>query len=61
MTKAADAARERTTQHLLATRLEQLREPAAARTETAAAAPWTGTGCPSSPRARWTPKRRPGR
>ncbi|WMI61996.1 hypothetical protein RBH85_36645 (plasmid) [Streptomyces rochei] len=37
--KAADAARERTAQYLLATRLEQLRERAAARTETASA-PW---------------------
>ncbi|CAK7288464.1 hypothetical protein [Streptomyces misionensis] len=40
-TKAADAARERTAQYLLATRLEQLRERAAARTETAVPAPWT--------------------
>lgn len=40
-TKAADTARERTAQYLLATRLEQLREQAAARTETAASAPWT--------------------
>lgn len=40
-TKAADAARERTAQYLLATRLERLREQAAARTEQAAAAPWT--------------------
>lgn len=40
-TKAADAARERTAQYLLAARLEQLREQAAYRTETAAAAPWT--------------------
>ncbi|GGM19777.1 hypothetical protein GCM10010129_75120 [Streptomyces fumigatiscleroticus] len=39
-TKAADAARERVAEYLLATRLEQLREQAAARTETAAAAPW---------------------
>ncbi|SFY52696.1 hypothetical protein [Streptomyces sp. F-1] len=29
------------TEYLLATRLEQLREQIAARTETAAAAPWT--------------------
>ncbi|MFD4577267.1 hypothetical protein ACFWNK_33705 [Streptomyces sp. NPDC058417] len=40
-TKAADAARERVAEHLLAVRLEQLREQPAARTETAAAAPWT--------------------
>lgn len=40
-TKTADTARERTAQYLLTTRLEQLREQAAARTETAAAAPWT--------------------
>ncbi|MFF1446156.1 hypothetical protein [Streptomyces sp. NPDC058295] len=40
-TKAADAARERTAQYLLATRLEQLRERAAARTAPAASAPWT--------------------
>lgn len=40
-TKAADAARERTAQYLLAERLEQLREQAAARTKTTAAAPWT--------------------
>ncbi|WP_331726617.1 hypothetical protein OG592_44195 (plasmid) [Streptomyces avidinii] len=40
-TKAADGARERTAQYLLATRLKQLREQAAARTETAAPAPWT--------------------
>ncbi|MEV7683244.1 hypothetical protein AB0O64_32585 [Streptomyces sp. NPDC088341] len=39
--KAADAARERTAQYLLAARLKQLREQTAARTETAAAAPWT--------------------
>ncbi|OEJ21837.1 hypothetical protein AR457_40855 [Streptomyces agglomeratus] len=58
-TKAADAARERAAECLLATRLEQLREQVAARTEQAAAAPWS-TGCPSSPRARWT-ARRPGR
>ncbi|GAA1709389.1 hypothetical protein [Streptomyces yatensis] len=44
--KAADAARERTAQYLLATRLEQLREQAA--TETAAASQW-GTGCASAP------------
>ncbi|PBC87047.1 MULTISPECIES: hypothetical protein [unclassified Streptomyces] len=41
-TKAADAARERTAQYLLAERLEQLREQAAARTETTAAVPWRG-------------------
>jgi hypothetical protein len=40
-TKAADTARERTAQYLLATRMEQLREQVAARTETAAAAPWS--------------------
>ena len=40
-TKAADAARERTAQYLLATRLEQLREQLAARTEQSATAPWT--------------------
>ncbi|MFC8819034.1 hypothetical protein [Streptomyces rochei] len=39
-TKAADAARERAAGYLLARRLEQLREQAAARTKTAAAAPW---------------------
>ncbi|MEH0449869.1 hypothetical protein QA811_41455 [Streptomyces sp. B21-102] len=38
-TKAADAARERAAQYLLAKRLEQLREQAAARTETAVPAP----------------------
>lgn len=40
-TKAADAARERTVEYLLATRLKQLRMQAAARTETAVPAPWT--------------------
>ncbi|MFJ2607593.1 hypothetical protein ACIO13_21860 [Streptomyces sp. NPDC087425] len=40
-TKAADAARERTAQYLLAARLEQLRERAATRTEAAMPAPWT--------------------
>ncbi|MFI7178972.1 hypothetical protein [Streptomyces spororaveus] len=40
-TKAADTARERTAQYLLATRLERLREQAAAWTDQAAAAPWT--------------------
>jgi hypothetical protein len=39
-TEKAEAARERTAEHLLAVRLEQLREQAAARTEPAAAAPW---------------------
>ncbi|MFD8712015.1 hypothetical protein ACFV07_16325 [Streptomyces anulatus] len=39
-TKAGDAARERTAQHLLAVRLKQLREQALARTGTAVAAPW---------------------
>ncbi|WP_326672597.1 hypothetical protein [Streptomyces canus] len=38
---AAKTARERTAQYLLATRLEQLRQQTAARTKTAAAAPWT--------------------
>jgi hypothetical protein len=40
-TKAADAARERTAEYLLAMRLEQLREQTADRTETAAPAPWS--------------------
>ncbi|MDJ0465979.1 hypothetical protein [Streptomyces sp. H27-C3] len=40
-TKAADTARERAVEYLLATRLKQLREQAAARTETAVPAPWT--------------------
>ncbi|RPK23540.1 hypothetical protein EES37_37935 [Streptomyces sp. ADI91-18] len=40
-TKAADTARERTAQLLLATRLDQLRQRAAARTEQAGPAPWT--------------------
>lgn len=40
-TKAADAARERTAQYLLAARLEQLRGRAAALTEAAGPAPWT--------------------
>ncbi|MFS0696912.1 hypothetical protein [Streptomyces nitrosporeus] len=40
-TKAADTARERVAECLLAARLEQLREQRAARTEQAAAAPWT--------------------
>ncbi|MCL3998190.1 hypothetical protein [Streptomyces lavenduligriseus] len=39
-TEKAEAARERVAEHLLAVRLGQLREQAAARTETAAAAPW---------------------
>ncbi|MGK5627977.1 hypothetical protein [Streptomyces sp. URMC 123] len=39
--QAVDTARQRTAQHLLATRLEQLREQAAARTEKASAEPWT--------------------
>ncbi|AXU16852.1 hypothetical protein [Streptomyces clavuligerus] len=39
--KAADTARGRTAQYLLAARLEQLREQAAARTEQTTAAPWT--------------------
>ncbi|WP_445282617.1 hypothetical protein [Streptomyces sp. DSM 118148] len=38
-TKAADAARDRTAQYLLAARLEQLRERAAARSGAAARAP----------------------
>ncbi|MFJ8755254.1 hypothetical protein ACIREO_39005 [Streptomyces sp. NPDC102441] len=40
-TKAADTARERAVEYLMATRLEQLRAQAAARTETAVPAPWT--------------------
>jgi hypothetical protein len=40
-TKAADTARERVAECLLATRLEQLHEQRAARTEQATAAPWT--------------------
>ncbi len=40
-TKAADTARERAAEYLLATRLKQLREQAAARTEQAVAVPWT--------------------
>jgi hypothetical protein len=40
-TKAAEAARERTAEYLLAVRLQQLRGQAAARTETAAPAPQT--------------------
>jgi hypothetical protein len=40
-TKAADTARERTAQHLLTVRLQQLREQAAARPEAAGPAPWT--------------------
>ncbi|TVZ90479.1 hypothetical protein FB157_111137 [Streptomyces sp. BK340] len=40
-TKAADAARERTAEYLLATRLEQLRKRTVARTETVAPAPWS--------------------
>ncbi|GAA1924108.1 hypothetical protein [Streptantibioticus ferralitis] len=39
-TKAADTARERTAQYLLGTRLNQLREQQAARTQQAAPAPW---------------------
>ncbi|MFJ7200934.1 MULTISPECIES: hypothetical protein [unclassified Streptomyces] len=39
-TKAADTARERAAEYLLATRLKQLREQAAAPTEQAATAPW---------------------
>ncbi|MER5747128.1 hypothetical protein ABT097_28150 [Streptomyces sp. NPDC002225] len=39
-TKAADTARERAAEYLLATRLTQLREQAAARTEQAATPPW---------------------
>ncbi|MFE4540213.1 hypothetical protein ACFRKB_34970 [Streptomyces scopuliridis] len=39
-TKAADTARERTAQYLLAARLEQLREQAAARTKASGSAPW---------------------
>ncbi|MFI0763208.1 hypothetical protein ACH4PX_38135 [Streptomyces anulatus] len=40
-TKAADTARERAAEYLLATRLKQLREQTAARTEQAPAVPWT--------------------
>ncbi|KQZ12116.1 hypothetical protein AB0K86_19725 [Streptomyces clavifer] len=40
-TKAADTARERAAEYLLATRLKQLREQATAQTEQAVAAPWT--------------------
>lgn len=40
-TKAADTARERAAEYLLATRLKQLREQADARTEQVVAAPWT--------------------
>ncbi|WP_406145540.1 hypothetical protein [Streptomyces anulatus] len=40
-TKAAETARERTAQYLLAVRLEQLHEQAAARTEQTGSAPWT--------------------
>ncbi|MFJ3043863.1 hypothetical protein [Streptomyces tendae] len=40
-TKAADAARERVAEYLLATRLEQLRTRMADRTESAAPAPWS--------------------
>ncbi|MFJ7416357.1 hypothetical protein ACIQWZ_36990 [Streptomyces sp. NPDC098077] len=40
-TKAADAARERAAEYLLTTRLKQLREQTAARTEQAPAMPWT--------------------
>ncbi|WP_127355937.1 hypothetical protein [Actinacidiphila soli] len=39
-TRAAEQARERTAQHLLATRLEQLRELTGGRTHAAAPAPW---------------------
>ncbi|MEU2560973.1 hypothetical protein ABZ626_16810 [Streptomyces longispororuber] len=40
-TKTAVTARKRTAQHLLATRLAQLREQAAGRTTAAAPGPWT--------------------
>ncbi|MGW6463976.1 hypothetical protein [Streptomyces rubiginosohelvolus] len=40
-TKAADTAREHAAEYLLATRLKQMREQAAARTEQAVAVPWT--------------------
>lgn len=40
-TKAADTARERAAEYLLATRLKHLREQADARTEQVVAAPWT--------------------
>ncbi|MFF0714042.1 hypothetical protein ACWEVM_22015 [Streptomyces bauhiniae] len=39
-TKAADAARERTAQHLLAERLEKLREQTAVPSEQGAPTPW---------------------
>lgn len=39
-TKAADAARSRTAEHLLAVRLDQLREQTKVRTETAVVTPW---------------------
>jgi hypothetical protein len=39
-TKAAEQARERTAQHLLATRLEQLRELTGGRAHATAPAPW---------------------
>ncbi|WP_237492905.1 hypothetical protein [Streptomyces sp. YIM 132580] len=39
--KAANIARERTAEYLLATRLEQLREQTNARTEQVPAVPWT--------------------
>ncbi|MEI5031883.1 hypothetical protein RB201_00220 [Streptomyces sp. S1A(2023)] len=40
-TKAADTARERAAEYLLATGLKQLREQTAARTDQAPAVPWT--------------------
>ncbi|MFI1576303.1 hypothetical protein ACH4VQ_36555 [Streptomyces anulatus] len=40
-TTVADTARERAAEYLLATRLKQLREQTAARTEQAPAVPWT--------------------
>ncbi|UFQ19945.1 MULTISPECIES: hypothetical protein [Streptomyces] len=49
--KAADTARERVAEHLLTTRLEQLREHAAPPTEAAAPTAWTDR-LPSSLRAR---------
>nr|WP_241670610.1 hypothetical protein [Streptomyces lavendulae] len=56
-TKAADTARERVAEYLLAARVEQLHERSAARRK----GPRRGhSGCSASPRARWTarpPKR----
>ena len=52
-TKAADSARERTAQYLLAVRLKQLQSrPLPARSRPGPRRGWTV--CPSSPRVRWT-------